>query len=89
MTAPAAAVLRPAGDLCEDTIAPFARYLDAAPDRVVIDLTDVTMLGAAAMREIVRYRQRGGTVSLRHAGPIVVQALTACGFDGLLSQPRP
>jgi anti-anti-sigma factor len=89
MTRPGPAAIAPSGDLCEDSIGPLERALRLATGPVVIDLAEVTMLSAAAMRILVQARRRLGDVRLVNAEPFVARTLELCGLGDLVSRSRP
>ena len=72
--------LTPRGELCEDTIDGFEALLAAAPPDVVIDLRDVTIFSAAAMRAVAAARRRGTSERLVNPSPLTVRALDAVGL---------
>jgi anti-sigma B factor antagonist len=64
------------------------RLLTAGPHRVVIDLSQVSLLGAAGLSALVSVQraatQQGTTVQLRApTRPAAAQSLTITGLDGL------
>lgn len=79
------AVIRPTGDLCEDTIGPLQRALDLADGVVVIDLAEVPVVSAAAMRVLIQARRRLAGLRLVNASPLVQRSLEVCGLGELLA----
>jgi anti-anti-sigma factor len=87
MTAVDTSTLAPSGELCEDTIHVFEQLLSRTADpTVVIDLRDVTIFSAAAMRVVVRARARGIDVRLVNPTPLNARALEAGGLGALVTR---
>ena len=71
--------LAPRGPLCEDTIAGFQAALRAG-DEVVVDLRDVTIFSAAAMRVVAEARRRGTRVHLINPSDLTARSLEVVGL---------
>jgi anti-anti-sigma factor len=82
------AVIRPVGELCEDTIGPLERALDEASGDVVVDASRVRIMSAAAMRVLVQARARlvaqDGSLVVEGASPFVAHSLEVVGLGDLL-----
>ena len=85
MTAVEDATLTPRGELCEDTIHAFRDALLATEGAVVVDLRDVSIFSAAAMRVVVQARAKGIDVTLVNPSGLTARALAAVGFDALVT----
>ena len=72
--------LTPSGALCEDCIAGFEADLAAGGDEVVVDLGEVTIFSAAAMRVVAEARRRGTRVRLVNASELTARALDVVGL---------
>lgn len=81
--------VRPTGELCEDTIEGLEALLRDAAGEVVVDLSEVSLVGAAGMRVLVRTRSRlavqGGSLRVTNASPFVTRTFEVVGLDDLLS----
>lgn len=69
------------GELSEDTIEHFDHALRSRHgSEVVVDLQDVTLFSAAAMRVVVQARKVGTVVRLVNPSPLTARALAAVGL---------
>lgn len=74
-------MLTPRGPLCEDSIHAFEADLAATTTgEVVVDLREVTVFSAAAMRVVAEARRRGTTVHLVNPSELTAQALEVVGL---------
>ncbi|HEX4905755.1 MAG TPA: STAS domain-containing protein [Acidimicrobiales bacterium] len=73
-------MLTPRGPLCEDSIGAFEADLAETAGEVVVDLTEVTVFSAAAMRVVAEARRRGITVRLVNPSELTAQALEVVGL---------
>ena len=73
-------LLTPRGPLCEDSIAAFQADLASATGEVVVDLTEVTIFSAAAMRVVAETRRRGVRVSLINPSELTAHSLEVVGL---------
>jgi anti-sigma B factor antagonist len=82
--------IRPTGDIDAATVDPLREELLALveaehPDRLVIDLTDVTFMDSTGLGVLVRVRnaqlEHGGDVAVVNAIPRVQRVLTITGLD--------
>ena len=73
-------LLTPRGPLCEDSIAGFQADLAAASGEVVVDLAEVTVFSAAAMRVVAEARRRGTRVRLVNPSELTARALDVVGL---------
>jgi anti-sigma B factor antagonist len=90
---PTNAAVRPSGDIdlatVERVAADWRVAVEARPDRLVIDLTDVGFLGTAGASLIAtvarQQHEHGGEVLIMGARPVMLRALQA---TGVLQQVR-
>lgn len=73
-------MLTPRGPLCEDSIDRFEADLAETTGEVVVDLREVTIFSAAAMRVVAEARRRGTTVRLVNPSELTAQALEVVGL---------
>ena len=73
-------LLTPRGPLCEDSIHVFEADLVDATGEVVVDLSEVTIFSAAAMRVVAEARRRGLTVHLVNPTELAARSLEVVGL---------